>query len=139
MTLRKTVRSTFFLFLATSCNGQDALLGESSADDQTADGAATKDGTGGACVPPKEDAGKDSGPSAEYCFACGSAATCDGRIQLCEDTTGGVTPGGVDLFTCVAIPAACTSDPSCACVTAVLSVSSCSAAGTNLTVLNAVP
>jgi hypothetical protein len=135
MTLRKTVLSSSFLFLATSCNGQDALLGESSTDNQTADGAATKDGTGGACALPKE----DSGPSPEYCFACGSAATCDGRIQFCEDTTGGVTPGGIDLFTCVAIPAACTSDPSCACVTAVLSVSSCSAAGTNLTVLNAVP
>jgi len=74
-------------------------------------------------------------------FVCGSAATCDGRSQVCEHVQGGVPPG-VDLYECIPIPAACDGDVSCACVTAALQgrgAGECSAIGSNLTVEIDVP
>jgi hypothetical protein len=68
-------------------------------------------------------------------LACGANATCDGRSQLCEHTTGGAPPG-VDLYQCVAIPAACTGSVSCACVAAALQIPAnrCAATSSGLTV-----
>jgi len=79
-------------------------------------------------------------PCAAASFACGSSA-CDAQSQVCEHVEGGPPPG-VDFYQCVAIPAACTGDVTCACVVAALSGSgadACSASGSDLTVQVDVP
>ena len=73
-------------------------------------------------------------------FACGSS-TCDARAQVCEHIVGGLPPG-VDDYACIAIPAGCETDASCACVETALNgrgAIQCSAAGADVTVLIAPP
>jgi hypothetical protein len=95
--------------------------------------AESPDSAGNALVVTDDDGGT---------FACGTAATCDGRSQVCEHVQGGAPPGGVDFYECIPIPAACDSEVSCACVTTALKgrgAGACSAAGSNLTVQIDVP
>ncbi|HEY2512418.1 MAG TPA: hypothetical protein VGI39_16235 [Polyangiaceae bacterium] len=125
--------SALFCFLA-ACSSADAKLGTAQSAQATGDGGADGGGDGGAsCTTPQ-------GAAESYCFACGTTATCDGRSQICEHTSGGAPPG-VDLYQCVAIPKSCASDPSCACVAPALGLvaSECSASGGNLTAENPVP
>jgi hypothetical protein len=126
---------SLLLCLATGCNGKDAQLGEGMEPSSSPDAALNHDGA--ACTPP-QDSSQDSGFAPAYCFACGSAATCDGRVQVCDNVNGGVGPG-VDTFQCVAIPAVCASNVSCACLIPALAVTSCSADGSNVTVYDEVP
>jgi hypothetical protein len=74
-------------------------------------------------------------------FACGLAAICDGRSEVCEHVAGGAPPG-VDSYDCTPIPAECDHDVSCTCLTNALRARgavACTAAGSDLTVQIAVP
>ena len=148
MRLAKIGLSGLVLCLVAGCNGKDAELGEAPDASSSADGTQNESGDAGACTAQTApiapglgpDSGEDSAPGPAYCFACGSAATCDGRSQVCENTSGGAPPG-VDLYQCIAIPAACASNVTCACVAPALhlGVGQCTAAGKNLTLYNPVP
>jgi hypothetical protein len=75
-------------------------------------------------------------------FSCGASATCSSNSQMCVDQAPGIAfPDGSvppDSFTCDALPAACVSDPTCACVTAQhpcpTQVASCDITGSGVTV-----
>jgi hypothetical protein len=60
-----------------------------------------------------------SGNGAPDDYACG-AAMCDANTQTCEHLVGGAPPG-VDNYSCIAIPAPCANDVSCACLKMALS------------------
>lgn len=81
-----------------------------------------------------------SGAGAADAYQCGTTA-CDANMQTCEHVVGGAPPG-VDTYSCLAIPAACTNDVSCACLkTALLArgADQCDGDGRHLTVRIDVP
>lgn len=97
--------------------------------------------TGDASVTP----GVDGGPTIEDdggVFTCGTGTlTCDGHSQICAHVIGGAPPG-VDFYECKPIPAACATDVTCTCVVPAMkneAAASCTAAGSDLTVIFAVP
>jgi hypothetical protein len=94
-----------------------------------------------AAVGTDADGGTDADAGSAGRFACGSTATCDGRSQICEHVQGGAPPG-VDIYDCLAVPAACQRNVSCACVGTALAgrgATTCAAASGNLTVQINVP
>jgi len=68
------------------------------------------------CYMRSTDGGTDSGPGDAGSFACGDK-TC-GPGQLCSDTNvpNHMDGGAVQLYECRDLPAACVSNPTCACV-----------------------
>lgn len=70
-------------------------------------------------------------------FACGSQS-CDSRTQYCDALMPGIAlpDGGAPpiLYSCRPIPAACTTTPSCACITSTLSTATCTEAKGRVTV-----
>ena len=49
------------------------------------------------------------------CFTCGPDLRCQGFAQYCDVTTGGALGAG-SSYRCTALPAACTTTPTCACL-----------------------
>ena len=97
--------------------------------------------TGDASVSPTVDAGPtiyDDGGV----FTCGTGTlTCDGQSQICAHVIGGAPPG-VDFYECKPIPAACATNVTCTCVVPAMkneAAASCTAEGSDLTVIFAVP
>jgi hypothetical protein len=89
---------TFLAFAAAAgCGGTAFVPPDAAGVDAVAPQDASPDSASDALVVTNDDGG---------IFACGSAATCDGRHQVCEHVEGGVPPG-VDFYECIPIPAAC--------------------------------
>jgi len=94
------------------------------------------------CAPSSGAGGAGGAATPGSTFDCGGTTTCDATYQLCEQVAGGAPPG-VDFSACIALPAACVSDRSCACAVAQLKprgATSCeSSDGWSLTVQISVP
>ena len=56
-----------------------------------------------------------NGIRARPCFACGPNLRCQGFAQYCDVTTGGALGSG-SSYRCTALPAACMTTPTCACL-----------------------
>ncbi|MDP9035379.1 MAG: hypothetical protein M3O50_11280 [Myxococcota bacterium] len=123
----------FALIWMSACGGRSTQLGATSASLPGDETESSDSGTGGDAVVVTGDEGGT--------FACGTMATCDGRLQACEHVRGGPPPG-VDFYECIPIPAACNGVVSCACVTTALrgrGANACSAAANHFTVQIDVP
>jgi hypothetical protein len=75
-------------------------------------------------------------------FACdsgdGSPIQCDGRTQACKIVNGGVAPG-IHAPSCIALPAACASAPTCACLRTALAADMCVDSSGDFTLTQDVP
>jgi hypothetical protein len=107
-----------------SGGGADASRGDASGGDSGGgdDGGMVDGGAGDSAPDSGHDAGRDAASDASThdagAIACGNAS-CDGTKQYCQIGHGGVQlpdGGNNTSYTCLPLPMACVSNPTCACL-----------------------